>query len=265
MANTKRQKKYDPTKRSRLVSSLSTAQAVGTNPAVSIIGQVATMTPDDLHGELLPPERIDMISIAALSALDTLQAAWCPHAFRALTHWYRVLNYMGQLMERQSSLKASGLGKIALDQIGSSTEDAPRLSDDQYRKLRVMCWELISMLRHAPEKTLDMAIQASVERFTSALLAEYQGYHPLVHQILPALMRGSSLKSVLPAGADEKQVREHVKGAGWVLHGLAQDSCLYGMPQNLAELRSLRRVLMPVWERIDRSREAANTETKLAA
>lgn len=265
MATTKRQKKYDPTKRSRLVSSLGSAQAVGTNPAVSIIGRAATMMPGALHGDLLPLERIDLISIAALAALDTLQAAWCPHAFRVLTHWYRVLNYMGQVMERQNSLKASNLGKIALDQLGRSTEEAPRLNADQYRKLRVMCWELISMLQHALEKSLDKAVAASVERFTLALLAEYQGYHPLVHQILPALMKGSSMKSVLPAGADEKQVREQVKGAGWVLHGLAQDSCLYRMPQSLAELRSLRRVLMPVWERIDRSREAANTETKLAA
>lgn len=148
--NSKPRKKYNPQKRFQRIDSM--AAGATHNVAATIIAKTSSMTGDNLDGLMIPRAKRDMIAIETLAGLSILRAGWCAAAFRSLTHWYRVLNYLGQILERKAALHASVLGKRALDELAAVDADRPALSDSLYRNLRLMVLELLETLVFTPAK-----------------------------------------------------------------------------------------------------------------
>lgn len=247
--NSKPRKKYDPSKRFKRIDNM--AAGATHNVAATIIAKTSSMTGDNLDGMMAPRDKRDMIAIETLAGLGILRDRWCPAAFRSLTHWYRVLNYLGQMLERSAAMYASNTGKRALDELAASTADRPALSDSQYRNLRLMVLELLETLNYTPAKTLVLGQMESRRRFVDALAKDYRSRPVAVRGAMTQIIKGASVASCVPATMPDAVFREQVKEVGWILHGLMPSSCLYKMPESLAELRALRRPLLPLLEQLE--------------
>lgn len=261
--NSKPRKKHNPRKNMQRIENV--ANGATTNIAATLLAKTSTMTTTNLSGLMLPQGDIDKIMTAVLAAIGMLREAWCPAAFRCLTHWYRALNYIGQVASRSTALQASTCGKRALDELSDTDADAPVLTEKQYRLLCIMARELMSSLRFTPRETLDLAVRNSVALFETRLARDYSSYDQRLRLALVAVIKGGSLKTCLPADIPPATARNALKELGWIVHGLMPNSCLYKMPQSLAELRALRRHLLPTIEQLENSASQMEQDERAAA
>lgn len=261
--NSKPRKQYNPRKNMQRIENV--ANGATTNLAATILAKTSTMTAANPSGLLLSQPEIDKIMTAVLAAISILSEGWCSAAFRCLTHWYRALNYVGQVTGRNTALQASTCGKRALDELSGTNSDAPTLTEKQYRLLRIMALELMSSLRFTPRENLDLAVRNSVALFEMNLTRDYHKYEPRLRQALVAVIKGDSLKTSLPADIDAVAARNAIKELGWIVHGLMPNSCLYRMPNSLAELRVIRRGLLQTIEQLEAGAANLAPEEKAAA
>ncbi len=186
---------------------------------------LATATLARANGLLLPTDRIRDMSIAMLSALDTLRSDFDASAFRALMHWHRVGRWICERFDGTQGVEQSlAAADQALHDHGAH-DDRRQLTPDQYKALRRFVLAMIDAAHWTTVRHMDEAEDYSRTLFKRAYGRRYMEAPEWQHDAMRAVMRGTSL----PAAAERfakraAEVREACIDMAMIGHSIMMDS-----------------------------------------